>query len=94
MIHNLVEEHVLQAYDRLRGHVPDFCGCSTCRADVLVYALNRLPSRYVATRQGTVLSEVNLEKDQSRAQIDVALLEGFRVVGLAPRCGKQSAPAG
>ncbi|HEU4698034.1 MAG TPA: late competence development ComFB family protein [Gemmatimonadales bacterium] len=93
MIQNLVEEHVLQAYDKLRPHFPDFCGCEMCRADVLVYALNRLPARYVASRQGTVISELDLEKDQSRARIDVALMEGFRIVGLAPRCKHTGAAA-
>ena len=91
MIQNLVEEHVIAAYDQLRPHFPDFCGCPVCRGDVLVYALNRLPARYVASREGTVITELNLDKDQSRATIDVAVMEGFRKVHLAPRCGR--APA-
>ena len=36
---------------------------------------------------GSVLTEVNLEKDQNRAAIDVAMLDGFRKISLAPRCG-------
>ncbi len=91
MIQNLVEEHVIAAYDQLRPHFPEFCGCPVCRGDVLVYALNRLPARYVASREGTVITELNLDKDQSRATIDVAVMEGFRKVHLAPRCGR--APA-
>jgi len=87
MIRNLVEEHVVSAYDSLRSRFPDFCGCEVCRTDVLVYALNRLPARYVAGREGTVVTELNLDKDQSRAAIDVAVMEAFRKVGLAPRCG-------
>jgi Late competence development protein ComFB len=88
MIQNLVEEHVIAAYDQLRPHFPDFCGCPVCRRDVLVYALNRLPARYVASREGTVITELNLDKDQSRATIDVSVMEGFRKVSLAPRCGR------
>ena len=49
MIRNLVEDHVFAAYDQLRSHFPDFCGCDTCRGDVYVYALNRVPARYVNT---------------------------------------------
>jgi competence protein ComFB len=92
MIQNLVEEHVIAAYDQLRPHFPDFCGCPVCRGDVLVYALNRLPARYVASREGTVITELNLDKDQSRATIDVAVMEGFRKVHLAPRCGRAPGP--
>lgn len=78
---------VQREYDKLRLQLPRFCGCDTCRGDVLVFALNRLSPHYVSTRQGEVLTELNLETDQERAKLDVALLEGFRKVGLAPRCG-------
>ena len=87
MIHNLVEEHVRASYESLRPRFPGFCGCDVCREDALVYTLNRVPSRYVSSRTGSVLTEVNLEKDQNRTAIDVAMLDGFRKVSLAPRCG-------
>ncbi len=91
MIRNLAEDHVLQAYDSLRHHFADFCGCEVCREDVLVFTLNRIAPRYVATLAGSVLTEVNLEKEQSRAPIDVAMMEGFRKVSLAPRCAARGA---
>ena len=83
----MVEEHVRASYDSLRPRFPSFCGCDMCREDALVYTLNRVPSRYVVSRTGTVLTEVSLEKDQNRAAIDVAMLDGFRKISLAPRCG-------
>ena len=86
MIRNLVEEHVTQAYEQLRPRFPDFCGCETCRMDVLVYALNRLPARYVVGREGTVVSEVNLDKDQTRVLIDVTVMDAIRKVTASPRC--------
>jgi competence protein ComFB len=89
VIHNLLEEHVTQEYDGIVRHFPDFCGCPTCREDVLVYTLNRLPPRYVAGREGMVVSGVALDKDQNRAAIEVALMEGIRKVSLAPRCAKR-----
>lgn len=93
MIRNLVEEHVFAAYDRLRPHFADFCGCEICRGDVLVFALNRIPARYVSTREGSVVTELSLEKDQTRAAIEVTVMEGLRKVALAPRCGRQPPPA-
>lgn len=87
MIRNLMEEHVAQVYDELKGGFPGFCGCPVARADVLVYALNRLQPRYVAHTEGRVVSEVALERQQSQAQINVVVLEGFRRVMRAPRCG-------
>ncbi len=91
MIKNMAEEHVEAAYDGLLTHFPDFCGCETCRGDVLIYALNRLPARYVNTREGSVMTELALEKDQSRAQIEVIVMQGFKRVNQAPRCGRTAA---
>ena len=88
-LHNRVEDHVREAYGNIVGHFPEFCNCDLCRLDVLVYALNRLPPRYVIGREGTIVTDVNLDKDQNRASIDVAIMEGIRKVNLAPRCGKK-----
>ena len=83
----MTSEVAQREYDRLRPQLPRFCGCETCRGDVLVYALNRLSPHYVSTRQGEVLTGISLETDQEKAKLDVVLLEGFRKVALAPRCG-------
>ena len=80
-------EVVEREYTRLKTRVPAFCGCDTCRGDVLVFALNRLAPRYVSTRQGEVLTEISLDTDQEKAKLDVVLLAGFQRVALAPRCG-------
>lgn len=84
-IRNAVEDHATEAYGLLVKHFPDFCGCDTCRLDVLVYALNRLPPRYVIGLEGSVVTDVNLDKDQNRTAIEVAVMEGIRKVNLAPR---------
>ncbi len=85
-----MEEHVLTAYEAMRRHFPDFCGCEICRDDALVFTLNRVPARYVSSLQGSVVTEVNLEKEQNRAAIEVAMMEAMRKITLAPRCGGRS----
>ena len=90
MIHNLAEEHVLASYESLLSRFPDFCGCDICRDDAMVYALNRVPPRYVSSPTGSVVTEINLEKEQSRAPIDVAMMEALRKISAAPRCGRKS----
>ena len=93
MIKNLVEDHVTAAYQTLRPHFPAFCGCDLCREDVLTFALNRIPPRYVSRREGSVVTEVALEKEQSRAAIEVVVMEGLRKISVAPRCGNQRGAA-
>jgi late competence development protein ComFB len=85
-----MEDHVAQAYDAMRPHFPDFCGCEVCRDDALVFTLNRVPAKYVVTRTGAVLTGINLEKEQSRAAIEVAMMDALRKISLAPRCGAAS----
>jgi len=82
---NVLEAVVIREYDDLLPDMPDACGCPLCREDILVYALNRLPARYVATLQGEVISEVQMEADQGKADVTVALMDAFRVVGDSPR---------
>ncbi|MGH7522479.1 MAG: late competence development ComFB family protein [Gemmatimonadales bacterium] len=84
---NVTMEVVQREYQSLRDAFPKFCGCDTCRSDVLVFALNRLTPHYVSSRQGEILTELSLASDQEKAKLDVALLEGFRKVAAAPRCG-------
>lgn len=82
---NVLEVVVQRQYEEMLAETPDACGCPLCREDVLVYALNRLPPRYVATLTGEVLQEVRLDADQGRADITVVLLDAFKVVGESPR---------
>ena len=88
MIQNLVEPRVQESYNSLVSRFPDFCGCAACREDVLVYALNRLPPRYVTSVEGQSVSEVALGSHQDRTMIDVAVMDGIRRVAKAPRCGR------
>lgn len=88
---NVVEDVVKRVYDELLPSVEDPCGCALCREDVLVYALNRLQPHYVATLKGEVLSELEMNEDQSRADVAIAIMEGFQAVGNAPRCGRKPA---
>lgn len=84
---NVTLEVVQREYESLREGFPKFCGCDTCRSDVLVYALNRLSPHYVSTRQGEILTGLSLQSDGEKAKLDVALVDALRKVALAPRCG-------
>ena len=84
---NLVEDFVIREYEQLVPTVEDFCGCAMCREDVLVFALNRLPPRYVAQRTGEILGKVAQQTEQPVADVSVVLLGGFRKVKAAPRKG-------
>ncbi len=78
---------MIAAYEAIRSHFPDFCGCELCRDDALVFTLNRVPARYISSRTGSAVTQMNLEKEQNRATIEVTMMEALRKITLAPRCG-------
>lgn len=82
---NVAEDLVRELYDELRTGVPGWTDSPENREDVLVYALNRVPSHYVATTRGEVMTRMDLLRDQLRADATVALMEGFRFVAARPR---------
>jgi hypothetical protein len=80
-------EAAQKEYESLRSQYPGFCGCEICHGDVMVYALNRLSPHYVSTRAGEIITGLTMGTDQETAKLTVILIEGFRRVALAPRCG-------
>lgn len=87
MIRNIVAEHVTEHYKTLHARFPSFCGCALCESDVQVYALNRLPPKYVSTTGGGMITGTELELGQGGTDIDLTLMDGFRKVASTPRCG-------
>ena len=84
---NLQEDAIRHRYEELKSTMPEFCGCSMCEDDVLVYALNRLAPRYVAQPAGEVITTVSLESEQLKADMSVVILEAMRRVAAEPRPG-------
>jgi hypothetical protein len=85
MIVNAMERHANDAYDRLKAKVAGFVDSEEQRADVVVYALNRLPPRYVVTNEGKAITDVALDSDQQRTAIEVKVVEAMRMVAQRPR---------
>lgn len=79
-----MEEVVAREFDRLCKTLDDVPEDEAFRDDVLTYALNRLPPRYVARRTGAVVTNLSLASDQEMARVSVVLMEALRVVRAAP----------
>ena len=83
---NLLEGAVKDVYDELRSRDAAFCGCAHCEDDVLAFALNHLRPRYAGgTREGVAVTSVDLQRDQTRAELMVAVLDAMRRVANNPR---------
>jgi hypothetical protein len=86
-VNDVNREIVRREYDALLPDMRGFCGCEICRGDVITFTLNRLDPHYVSTREGEVFTELTLGSGQERARLSVILIDAFRRVALAPRCG-------
>ncbi|HEX3926490.1 MAG TPA: late competence development ComFB family protein [Gemmatimonadales bacterium] len=80
-----MERHVAEAFDRLKTVVKEFYDTPEHRDDVIVYALNRLPARYVVTDEGMAVTAAALGAPQHRTVIDVQVLEALHHIARSPR---------
>ena len=61
------------------------CGCETCFADACALALNELRPKYVTTRRGALLTEINKTRVADQADITVEATKAVMKVMKNPR---------
>jgi len=82
---NRMEPMVLQAVDEALGRDKKFCGCERCKHDITALALNMLPPRYVVTPLGEVVTNVDFQSSQWKADIMMAIYRAIEIVRGRPR---------
>lgn len=81
---NIMESLVEEEFERAAATL-GCCTCEACRNDIIAYALNQLPPKYVATRKGEVYSKTFILRNQHRTDIMAALTKAASVVKANPR---------
>lgn len=81
---NLMETILEELYDQIERTL-DCCHCPDCRRDVLCYALNRVPPKYVVTRQGELFTKLSNATNQKDTDLVAALAMGAKMVKDHPR---------
>ncbi|NLK08296.1 MAG: late competence development ComFB family protein [Firmicutes bacterium] len=61
------------------------CQCQQCRNDIVALAANRLPSKYTASREGRLLTGVELQSKQAQLDVFKAIVEATKQVNNSPR---------
>ena len=82
---NYTEDAVIDELVGVLDQLKDNCKCEKCRQDIIAYALNRLPAKYVVTDLGGVYTKLHQFKTQTRADITIQLVEAAKVVKAKPR---------
>ncbi len=61
------------------------CICEKCRADIIAITLNLLPSKYVVTKEGELISQVEATMPQNQADLLAAVVTASKLVQASPR---------
>ena len=81
---NAMELLVEEQFDKIAGSL-GCCTCDSCRNDIIAFALNQLPPKYVATDRGEVYSKTYTLRSQHLTDIMTAIAKGATVVREHPR---------
>lgn len=90
-VHNMMEEIVTlsvnELYDQVKAENIKWltCDCENCRLDTVSYVLNRIPPKYVVSGRGVTHTTTELNKDQTKADIEAVAMEGMRIVSSTKR---------
>ena len=84
MWRNVMENIVAEKYEDMKDNL-NCCTCERCRADIIAFALNRLPTKYVVTRKGETYSKMYVLKAQNDLDVMSALALGAKLVSANPR---------
>lgn len=73
--------------EELRALEPDLhcCLCEQCRNDIIAFALNQLPCRYVVTPAGGAISKAAAMRIQHMTDVRTALIRAAQTVKGSPR---------
>jgi len=83
-IKNYMEDRVVEMLPIVSKNM-EICKCERCQMDILAYALNNLPPRYVVTRTGHLYSKLEAMYSQFDADIVTAVTNGAKIIGSNPR---------
>ncbi len=81
---NIMEKIISEKLD-LQLQSCDCCKCSECRQDMLAFALNSVPPKYVNSAKGELFGRINSSKMQNSVDIDIAVAKAISVVSASPK---------
>lgn len=82
---NFMEQVAAKKLDDMLQGRTDICTCEQCRTEMLTYALNHLPPRYISSHKGEIFGKIDEMDTQTNADISKALVTAIKVVSSNPR---------
>ena len=76
----LVDQKLDEMWDTL-----DCCKCDRCRMDIIAYALNQLPPKYVVTKEGELYARLCELNNEHEIEVLIALTKAIKTVKDKPK---------
>jgi competence protein ComFB len=84
-IQNYMEDVVQDELELLLSERDDICKCQKCRFDMMVWALNRLPPKYVITDRGRLYTKLKEQEVQFKADVVKELTKAILYISKNPQ---------
>jgi competence protein ComFB len=84
-IQNYMEDVVQDELELLLAEKENICKCQKCKLDMMVWALNRLPPKYVITSKGRLYTKLKEQEVQFRADVVKELTKAIMCIGKNPQ---------
>jgi competence protein ComFB len=84
-IQNYMEEIVENELEFLLNEHSDICKCQKCKYDMMLFALNRLPPRYVMTDRGRIYTKLKEQEAQFKADVIKELTRAIKIISENPQ---------
>jgi competence protein ComFB len=89
--YNIMETIVIKKLEEV-WDTSDCCKCEQCRNDIIAYALNQLPPKYVASSEGELYSRASELSAEQEFDILLAVARAMQIVTDNPRHDKMISP--
>ncbi len=84
-IYNYMEDVIKDELDKLLVDITDICKCQKCKFDMMVWALNRLPPKYVLSDKGRIYTKLTEQETQFRVDVVRELTKAILCIAKNPR---------
>lgn len=84
-LYNYMEDIVKDMLDSLLADKEDICKCEKCKFDMIAWALNRLPPKYVVTAKGRIFTKLQEVQVQFRADVIRELTKAISYISKNPQ---------
>lgn len=82
---NYMEETANFELEKLLEGTKDICKCQKCKLDMLAWALNKLPPKYIVTDKGRVYTKLNEQTVQFQVDVIRELTKAILCISKKPQ---------